>query len=231
VAGERLYRLLPLGVPPSSVGLRAEEAQAFPAIQLFVERRPPYRAAAAQTLGTTLDWSYQCSPNPSVGFCTVSQFSLAVSRSKQSDAVISGGERVVDQVANLVTKSLITADIGGDVVYYRLLETMRAYALNKLEESGEGSEYARRHADYFRALFRRAELEWDRRPTAEWVETYVSQTDNVRPALEWAFSPSGDVTRHRPHHRHAAVWLQLSLMTNAATCGPGARGGASATRA
>ena len=272
-AGERLYRLLPLGVPPSSVRLKAEEALAFPAIQLFVERAAAVldgfeltdanapiiadicrrldgialaielaagridafglRELAArlddrfrlltrgrrtalprhQTLSTTLDWSYQLLPESErTVLHRVAVFAGRFTL-EAVEAVISGGESVVDQVANLVAKSLITADIGGDVVYYRLLETTRAYALDKLEESGERSECVRRHADYFRALFRRAELEWDRRPTAEWVAAYVSQTDNVRAALEWAFSASGDgelgidltiVT--------VPLWLQLSLM-------------------
>jgi len=272
-AGERVYRLLPLGVPPSSVRLKAEEALAFPAIQLFAER-----AAAAldgfeltdanapvvadicrrldgialaielaaglidafglrelatrlddrfrlltrgrrtalprhQTLGTTLDWSYQLLPESER---TVLR-RLAVFAGRFTldavDAVISGNESVVDHVANLVAKSLITADIGGDVVYYRLLETTRAYALNKLEERGEKSEYARRHADYFCALFRRAEAEWDRRPTTEWVDTYVGQTDNVRAALEWAFSASGDVELGIDLTiATVPLWLQLSLI-------------------
>src|SRR5216683_1137262 len=166
-----------------------------------------------QTLSTTLDWSYQLLPESErTVLHRVAVFAGRFTL-EAVEAVISGGESVVDQVANLVAKSLITADIGGDVVYYRLLETTRAYALDKLEESGERSEYVRRHADYFRALFRRAELEWDRRPTAEWVAAYVSQTDNARAALEWAFSASGDgelgidltiVT--------VPLWLQLSLM-------------------
>jgi predicted ATPase len=45
---------------------------------------------------------------------------------------------VVDfPVANLVVRSLISADVNGPVVYYRLLETTRVYALEKLQESGE----------------------------------------------------------------------------------------------
>ena len=76
------------------------------------------------------------------------------------------------------------------VTRYRLLETTRAYALEKLAESGELEQVARRHAEYYRDLFERAEAEWETRPTAEWLAEYGRQIDNVRAALDWAFSPT-----------------------------------------
>lgn len=75
---------------------------------------------------------------------------------------------------------------------YRLLETTRAYALEKLTESGESQPVARRHAEYYRDLLERAEAEWEIRPTAEWLGAYARHTDNMRAALDWAFSSSGD---------------------------------------
>ena len=53
-------------------------------------------------------------------------------------------------LANLVAKSLVMADIGGSLTRYRLLETTRAYALEKLAESGELDAVARRHAEFYR---------------------------------------------------------------------------------
>ena len=44
---------------------------------------------------------------------------------------------VTDHLANLVAKSLVVADLRGDLPYYRLLDTTRAYALEKLHGSGE----------------------------------------------------------------------------------------------
>jgi predicted ATPase len=71
---------------------------------------------------------------------------------------------------------------------------MRAYGLEKLTESSEFEIAARRHAEYFRNLFERAETEWERRPAAEWLAEYGRQIDNLRAALDWAFSPSGDAS-------------------------------------
>ncbi len=66
---------------------------------------------------------------------------------------------VVDSVANLAAKSLVVVEAAGAVTRYRLLETTRAYALEKLTESGELDHVARRHAEYYRDLFERAETE------------------------------------------------------------------------
>ena len=120
---------------------------------------------------------------------------------------------IADHVANLVAKSLITADVGNAVVHYRLLETTRVYGLGKLKESGESELFARRHAEYFRHLFERAETEWETRPAAEWLTAYGRQIDNVRTALDWAFSPGGD-TELGVGLTIAAVplWRLLSLM-------------------
>ena len=100
---------------------------------------------------------------------------------------------VVDcPVADLVAKSLISADFNGPAVYYRLLETTRAYALEKLKESGEFEQFKRRHAEYYRDLFERAEVEWETQPTATWLLAYRRELDNVRAALDWAFATGGD---------------------------------------
>src|SRR5262249_38265751 len=135
-------------------------------------------------------------PNPSAWCCGVWPFSQcgfsldgarAITANTDFDAV-----DIADQVANLVAKSLIAADVGRVVVCYRLLETTRVYGLAELKESGESELFARRHAEYIRDLFERAETEWETRPATEWLTAYGRQIDNVRTALDWASSPGGD---------------------------------------
>jgi predicted ATPase len=99
---------------------------------------------------------------------------------------------VVESLASLVAKSLVTIEGGGAVARYRLLDTTRAYATEKLDESGEREPLARRHAEYSRDVFERAELEWESRPGAEWLADYAWRIDDVRAALDWAFSPGGN---------------------------------------
>src|SRR5439155_24851203 len=120
---------------------------------------------------------------------------------------------VVEARANLVAKSLVSVDVGGATTVYRLLETTRAYALEKLIENAEIESLARRHAEYCRDLLARADAEWETRPTAEWLAAYARELDNVRAALDWAFSPGGDAAVGVPLTVSAVpLWFQLSLV-------------------
>jgi predicted ATPase len=101
---------------------------------------------------------------------------------------------VIEGLLGLVAKSLVSTEVSGTIAGYRLLETMRAYASEKLGESGETAEVARRHAEYYRDLAQRADAEWDTTPTADWSATYVPSLDNLRAALDWAFAPDGDLS-------------------------------------
>src|SRR5262249_20626355 len=91
-----------------------------------------------------------------------------------------------------VAKSLVSATVEHGVSFYRLLDTTRAYALMRLEESGQRDDFTRRHAQHYLAVLTQAEAEWHRRSAADWLGKHVYLIDNVRAALLWAFSPSGD---------------------------------------
>jgi predicted ATPase/DNA-binding winged helix-turn-helix (wHTH) protein len=170
-----------------------------------------------QTLRATLDWSYELLPaTERVILRRLSVFSGSFTL-ESAGAVVSGGEiaesDVIDYVANLVAKSLVTADVNRATALYRLLDTMRAYALEKLGESGEFDALARRHAEHLRDVFERAETEWQTQPTAEWLAAYGRHTDNVRAALDWAFSPCGDAEIGAALSASAVpLWFQLSLI-------------------
>ena len=102
---------------------------------------------------------------------------------------------------------------GSTVARCRLLDTMRAYGLEKLAASGEREWLARRHAEYYRDLFERAEAELDARPATEWLAEYGPKTDNLRAALDWAFSREGDAQIGIALTAAAVpVWMQLSLV-------------------
>jgi predicted ATPase/DNA-binding winged helix-turn-helix (wHTH) protein len=149
-----------------------------------------------QTLRATLDWSYELLTEPERAVLRhLSLFMGGLTLEAATHAAASAGiseSGVIDCVGNLVDKSLVTADVGIEV-RYRLLETTRAYALEKLIESGEHGDVARRHAEYYRTLFQRAAAETKTRPAAEWLTVYGLDIDNVRAALDWAFAPGGDV--------------------------------------
>jgi predicted ATPase/DNA-binding winged helix-turn-helix (wHTH) protein len=170
-----------------------------------------------QTLRATLDWSYRLLPEPErvvmrrlavfAGDFTAEAASLVA-----ADGEIAASE-VVSSLANLVTKSLVTVEVASVIAHYRLHETTRAYALEKLAESGEFNRVARRHANYYRDLFDRAEIELDTLPMAAWLVRYGHQIGQVRAALDWAFSPTGAADVGVPLTVAAVpLWVLLSLM-------------------
>jgi predicted ATPase len=174
-----------------------------------------------QTLRATLDWSYELLPEPErvvlrrlAVFAGV--FSLEAASAVVASAEVTPAE-VVDGLSNLVAKSLVALEVNGLVTRYRLLDTTRAYVLEKLGESGERERLARRHAEYYRDLFERAEIEAETRPTADWLADHGRQIDNLRAALDWASSSDGEASIAVALTAAAVpLWMHLSLM---AECG------------
>jgi predicted ATPase/DNA-binding winged helix-turn-helix (wHTH) protein len=143
-----------------------------------------------RTLRAVLDWSYDLLADTERQLLQrlavfAGSFSLrAVSAvTNYGDA---GDVEILDGVANLVTKSLVTLDVTRGANYFRLLETTRAYALAKLMESGEYPECSQRHAAYYRDLLKELEDQQDTRLL------HIADVDNVRAALEWCFSTDGN---------------------------------------
>ena len=169
-----------------------------------------------QTLRATLDWSYELLAEPERVILRrlgvfAGAFGLEGAAAVAAISKISPSE-VVDGLFNLVSKSLVSTEEGA-VLRYRLLDTMRAYGLQKLAESGELEAVARRHAEYYRDLFERAETETEVRPATEWLADYGRRIDNLRAALDWAFSPGGDASIGTALTAAAVpLWMQLSLL-------------------
>jgi predicted ATPase/DNA-binding winged helix-turn-helix (wHTH) protein len=173
--------------------------------------------ARHQTLRATLDWSY--------GILSVEEQTilrrLAVFRSgfslESAVAVAAGvaicAAQATDGIANLAAKSLVTADVSGAAVQYRLLDLTRAYAAEKLAASGEADAAARRHAVQCCALVDPAEGEWEVHSRGEWLDIYARLIDDLRAALDWAFSPNGAAAIGVALTASSApLWFALSLV-------------------
>jgi predicted ATPase/DNA-binding winged helix-turn-helix (wHTH) protein len=151
-----------------------------------------------QTLRATLDWSYELLPEPER--CLLRRlgifaggFTLEAANAVMSDQGYTASA-LLEQIANLVAKSLVTLDGSAPTGRWRLLETIRAYALEVLAESGESEQAARRSAEFFRDLVRPTTNGSQPPPTVEDMARYGREIDNVRAALDWSFSPVGDVS-------------------------------------
>ena len=109
-----------------------------------------------QTLRASVDWSHALLTEPErVLFRRLAVF-LGGFDLDAAQAVAGGGEveryQVLDQLTLLVDKSLVVADDSGGRTRYRLLETVRQYALEKLGESGEADAVRARHRDHYTAM-------------------------------------------------------------------------------
>jgi predicted ATPase/DNA-binding CsgD family transcriptional regulator len=145
-----------------------------------------------QTLKGTLDWSYDLLFEPERGlFRRLSTFAggwtLEASEAVGRGEDVEEGE-VLDLLSGLVEKSMVVTK-GSDegCVRYRLLEPVRQYALERLEDSGEAEAAKRAHAEYFLALTEEADPELLGPREAEWYDRLEEEHDNIRAALSWAF--------------------------------------------
>src|SRR3989454_4190090 len=173
--------------------------------------------ARQQTMRATLDWSYELlSESERVVLRRLGVF-VGPFTMDAASAVAAGVAipRLGDAQsgAHPRRKSRVPTDVGGAIVHYRLLETTRAYARDKLLGSAEFDHCARGHAEYYRHLLQHADAELETRPTAEWVAAYRPQIGDVRAALDWAFSPSGDVgVAVALTAATVPLWTHLSLL-------------------
>ena len=151
-----------------------------------------------QTLRAALDWSFHLLEASERAVLRrlapfAGSFSLEAAASVVSDESIDQ-YAVLDLLSQLVERSLVVADTNAAGGRYRLLETTRAYALERLVEADEFGTIKRRHAQYFRNLFETAPHDWLRIPDVDWYAKYLPELDNVRAALDWALGARGDTT-------------------------------------
>jgi tetratricopeptide (TPR) repeat protein len=155
-----------------------------------------------------LDWSYELLDDAEKKlFTRLSVFAggwtLEAASELCSDESIAKDD-VVYVLIGLIEQSLVVAEEDGD--RYRMLETLREYCRQKLDVAHERPLVSERHARYFRDRFEHAFEEWLKGSDLHWNAVYLAERDNVRAALDWAFSPQGD----------ADIGISLT-----AYCGPG----------
>ena len=142
-----------------------------------------------QTLRASVDWSHALLTEPErVLFRRLAAF-LGGFDLDGAQSVCGGGDveryQVLDQLSLLVDKSLVVADSSRGRTRYRLLETVRQYALEKLGESGEADAVRSRHRDHYTSLAALLDApagsDYERR-----VEQAETEIDNLRAAFGWS---------------------------------------------
>jgi len=144
-----------------------------------------------QTLRAAIDWSYALlSVDEQVLLRHLAVFEAGFTLDT-AEAVCSfahtASKPIIEGIASLVSKSLVVADtIGRAQARYRLLETIREYALDKLQEAGETADLRDRHLDHFLARAEEAEPKLNEAYQQLWLNWLENEHDNYRAALAWA---------------------------------------------
>lgn len=155
-----------------------------------------------QTLRALLDWGYELLTEPERKLLRhlavfPAAFTMEAAEAVAPDGGATGAD-VSDGIVSLAAKSLVVVIASGDEVRYRLLDTTRAYALERLEQDSEADEVRRRHASYLCDVLAHAEVEWMTMTRIEWSASYAGHIDDVRVALDWAIgSPNELITNVR----------------------------------
>ena len=150
-----------------------------------------------QTMRALIDWSYALlSPSEQRLFERLSIFAggctLPLMSSVVAD-VLPADLNVLELLSSLIDKSLVTADLDVPESRYRLLETSRQYAAEKLAARGESALAAQRHAAAYVELAEQMEREHDVARTSLWFARAALESENWRAALHWTLVERGDV--------------------------------------
>ncbi len=161
-----------------------------------------------QTLRASVDWSHALlTESERVLFrrlaAFVGGFDLAAVR-----AVAGGSEveryQVLDQLTLLVDKSLVVAESPSGATRYRMLETVRQYALEKLGESGEGDDVRARHRDHYLEVA--ASLE-NGAADQQQIDRVAVEIDNLRAVLAWSVDQGDSDSALRLASALVPLWL------------------------
>ena len=178
---------------PLALELAAARVTVFPAEQIAARLDDRFKLLTGgsrtalprqQTLRALIDWSYDMlSEDERALLRRLSVFAGGwVFEAAES---ICSDLDVLSLLTQLVNKSLVTMDDEGDEPRYRLLETVRQYARDKLLEAGEAEQMRNRHLDYFVQLTENAEQELLEGSALRWIIRLEAEYDNLRAAFEW----------------------------------------------
>jgi len=177
-----------------------------------------------QTLRATIDWSFQLLTGPEQQLLA----RLAVfagGATLEAVEAVCGGEgidpdAVFELLAALVARSLVVAEDKGPGTRYRLLETIRQYGEERLDQASESEQWQARHAGYYAGLLGRVrEHAHDPNPEVFWAVRLSAEQDNLLAAWSWALRTGnvGTAFQMLAGFAPAEVWTSYQLLLNGET--------------
>jgi hypothetical protein len=173
------------------------------------------RQPRQQTMRALIDWSYNLLTPEEQDFmrrCAPCMGGFTL----ESAIALCGTDDVgtIDLISSLVDKSLFVMDVQEADARYRLLEPLRQFASEKLEEIGETQGASYRHAQVYAAIARDGYEEWDANPRRDWLARLENELPNFRAALSWTTGKENDCELGAEIAGDTApVFLRLSLLS------------------
>jgi non-specific serine/threonine protein kinase len=176
----------------SPAQIRDRLADRFTLLTRGSRRAPPHQ----QTLAWSIGWSYDlCTKGEQQLWGRLSVFTGSFELQAAEDICGYGmaAEDFLDRMSSLVDKSVLLRTEEHGVVRLRLLDTVRDYGRQRLEQTGEYRESRQRHRDWYRQLARQAEAGWFSAMQIQWLDRVRREMSNLREALEFSISEGGQI--------------------------------------
>lgn len=188
---------LPLGIELAAAAVRVmsltEILEGLRNRFRLLTKSAPTALRRNQTLGASVDWSHALLSEPErVLFRGLAAFSggfdLDAARSVGGEVGGDGDprhDRVVDLLTRLVDKSLVVAEFSGDGTRFRMLESVRHFAMERLRESGDADTVRARHRDHYTRMAALLDSPVDAGHVRR-IEQVEIEIDNLRAAFAWS---------------------------------------------
>ncbi|RVW02764.1 ATP-binding protein [Rhodococcus xishaensis] len=188
---------------PLAIELAAARVRVLSPEQILERLTDRYRLLTAgsrvapsrlQTLRLSVDWSYElCTPDERRLWSWLSVFAGEFELDAVEGVCVQAESGdTLGLVGSLVDKSILIAERSGSVVRYRMLEMLREYGQEKLEEAGERAQCQRRHLNWYHALITNSEADWVGPRQVEIIARLTRETANLREVLDFCATGSGE---------------------------------------
>ncbi len=222
---------------PLAIELAAARTRTLPVLEInarlderFRLLVGPRRASGGRHEGlrTTIDWSYDLLADDEQR--TFRRFAVFAGGADARGIAAVCGADAPDIVDRLVDKSLVIADTSGSATRFRMLESLRAYAMDRLTEAGEDASARTAHRDWCVALAESVEVGVRGPDQLEWLSRLDTEHDNLRAALTEAVGSDdrglglvGPLLLpwwFRSRGREACGWAEAALSAAGEPAGP-----------
>lgn len=193
---------LPLAIELAAARLRAlseKEMLARLTDHPHLLAAPQRRDAPArqQTLRSCIEWSYGlCSAAEQLLWARLSVFAGSFELDAAEEVCSGDGlavAEVFECVTSLVDKSILVGERHADVVRFRMLETIREFGRERLQETGVEDRLRRGHRDWYLQLVERADADWVSSRQVEWFGRLDREHANVQAAVNYCLGRPGEL--------------------------------------